>query len=77
MACELCAVVSDELVGYSEASDDILEELDRGVLVDLCDGFCLGPLGEFIDGDVEEAVSSRCRRKRSYNVQTPHSQWPG
>ena len=66
MTRELGAIVGDKPLGYSETTDDVLldEVLDflRG---DVCDWFCLHPLGEVFDGHDEKLHLPYRQGKRS------------
>jgi hypothetical protein len=41
-----------------------------------CNRSDFNPLGEFVNGNQDMFVSTRGGTKRSYNVETPHSEGP-
>jgi hypothetical protein len=51
-AGELGPVVSDDPIQDPKPTDDGLDKLDCGLLVDLDHRGCFRPLGEFVDGDI-------------------------
>jgi hypothetical protein len=57
-ASKLGPIVSDDPVWDPKSIDDELDEFYCGLLVDFDHWGCFRPLGEFVDGNVEELVSS-------------------
>jgi hypothetical protein len=49
--CELGVIVGDDLIGDSEAMNDVHEECDRLLGFNIGEGLDLDPLGEFVDGN--------------------------
>lgn len=69
VARELHVVIRDDAIWDSEVGHYVLYQFDGGKFVDFCDR----PLGELVDGNIEEVVSFGCR---AYNVQTPYCERP-
>jgi hypothetical protein len=48
---EVCAIISDDAIGYSKAKNNGFDEIDHrgGILTG--DRHCLNPLGELVDCD--------------------------
>ena len=76
VGCKVRAVVGDDAVGNPEAAHETLDELDCGASWDSADGFHFCPLGEFVDGDVEVAVTSRRSREWAQDIQPPNRERP-
>jgi hypothetical protein len=55
---ELGPIVGDDPIQDPKPTDNGLDELDYGLLVDLGHRWCFGPLGELVDGDVQISKSS-------------------
>jgi hypothetical protein len=72
-AGKLGPVVGDDPIRDSKSTDDGLDKLDCGLLVDLDHKDRFRPLGEFVDGDLEIPVPSDALGKWSQDVQPPHS----
>ena len=53
-ACELCAIVSYDLVWNTKSVHDALQELDSRLLANLPHGFSFNPLRECVDRDKQE-----------------------
>jgi hypothetical protein len=68
-AGELGPVVSDDPVRDPKPTDDGLDKLDCGLLIDLDHNGRFQPLGEFIDGDIEIPVPSNGLGKCPQDVQ--------
>ena len=75
-AGELCAIVSDDDVGYPEQVDYIGEEEDSLLGVDVCDGSSLYPLGELVDGHQQVGISPRRPMEGTHEVEAPHRKRP-
>jgi hypothetical protein len=73
-AVELGPVVSDDPVQHSKPTDDGLDKLDRGLLIDLDLRSSFRPLGEFVDGDIEIPLPSDGTGKWPQDVQPPNSE---
>jgi hypothetical protein len=71
---KLGPVVGDDPVRDPKSAYDGLDELDCGLLVDVDHRGRFRPLGEFVDGDVEEPVPSDGAGKWLHDVQPPHSE---
>jgi hypothetical protein len=71
---KLGPIVSDDPVRDPKSAYDGLDELDCGLLVDVDHWGCFRPLGEFIDGGVEEPVPSDGAGKWPHDVQPPHNE---
>jgi len=70
-ASELCAVVSDDDVGYPELVDYVGEEEDSLLGSDVCDGSSLDPHGALVDGNQQVVVSSHCPLEGTHEVEAP------
>jgi hypothetical protein len=75
-AGELGSIVSDDSILDPKPTNDGLDKLDYGLLVDLDHKGRFRPLGEFVDGDVEILVPYYGPREQSQDVQPPHYEWP-
>jgi hypothetical protein len=75
-AGELAPVVSDDPVQDPKPTDDGLNKLDYGLLVDLDHRGCFRPLGELVDGDVQILKSCNGPGERTQDVQLPHDKQP-
>jgi hypothetical protein len=73
---KLGSIVSDDPVWDPESAYDGLDEFHCGLLVDLEHWGCFRPLGEPVDGDIEEPVPSDSVGKWPHDVQPPHSKGP-
>jgi hypothetical protein len=73
-ADELGPVVSNDPVRDPKPTDDGLDKLDCGLLIDLDHRDRFRPLSEFVDGDIEIPVPSDGPRKWSQDVQPPNSE---
>jgi hypothetical protein len=73
---KLAPIVGDDLVWDPKSAYDGLDEFCCGLLIDFDHWSCFWPLGEFVDGDVEEPVPSDGARKWPHDVQPPHSEGP-
>jgi hypothetical protein len=73
---KLGPIVGDDPVRDSKSAYDGLDELDCGLLVDVDHRGCFRPLGEFVDGDLEEPVPSDGAGKWPHDVQSSHSEGP-
>jgi hypothetical protein len=76
VASELVLVVDDDPVWDTEPTDDGLDELDCGLLVDLDHSDYFRPLGEPVDGDVQIPESSDGPGEPTQDVQPPHGKRP-
>jgi len=74
--CELCAVISDDDVGYPKSVDFVSEEEDHLFRADVCDGSSLDPFGKLVDGYKQMGVPSCCPLERTHEVEAPHRKWP-
>jgi hypothetical protein len=75
-AGDLGVVVSDDPVQDHKPTDDGLDKLDYGLLIDLDHRGRFWPLSEFVDGDIEILVPSDGPGKWPQDVQPPNSEWP-
>ena len=75
-ADELCAVISDDDVGYPESVGFVGEEEDRLFGADVCDGSSLDPFGKLVNGYQQMGVPSCCTLQRTHEVEAPHREWP-
>jgi hypothetical protein len=73
---KLGPIVGDDPIRDPKSVYDGLDELYSGLLVDFDHRGCFRPLGEFVDGDVEEPVPSDGAGKWPHDVQPPHSEGP-
>jgi hypothetical protein len=71
-ASELGPVVGDDPVRDPKPTDNRLDELDCGLLVDLDHRGCFRPLGELVDGDVQISESSDDPGECTQDVQPPY-----
>jgi hypothetical protein len=80
-AGELAAVVGDDAVRHTKATDQPTDELDCRSGRDCAHWFHLHPLGKLVDGDVEVAVAPLRSGERTKDVQSPNckrpSEWDG
>jgi hypothetical protein len=65
-------IVGDDPVWDPESAYDGLDQLHSGLLVDFDHWGCFRPLGELVDGDIEESVPSDGAGKWPHDVQ-PHT----
>jgi hypothetical protein len=75
-AGDLGPIVGDDPIQDPKPTDDGLDKLDCGLLVDLDDRGCFWALGELIDGDIYIPESSDGPRERTQDVQPPHGKQP-
>jgi hypothetical protein len=73
---ELGPIVGDDPVWDPKPTDDGLDELDCGLLVDLDHRGCFQSLGELVDGDVQIPKSSNGPREQTQDVQPPYGKQP-
>jgi hypothetical protein len=72
---ELGPVVGDHPVRDPKPADDGLDELDRGLLVDLDHNDCFRPVGELVDDDIQIPDPSDGPMERAQDVQPPYDKW--
>jgi hypothetical protein len=72
-ASKLGPIVSNDPIWDPKSAYDGLDEFHCGLLVDFDHWGCFRPLGEFVDGGIEESVPSDGTRKWPHEVQPPHS----
>jgi len=75
-AFELSPIVRDDVVRDPEAAYNGLEECHCSPFGDVHHRSDFRPLGELVDGDVEEPVPADGPGKWSQDVHTPYSEWP-
>jgi hypothetical protein len=75
-ASKLGPIIGDDLIWDPKSAYDELDEFHHGLLVDFDYTDCFRPLGELVNGDVEEPIPSNGTRKWSHDVQPPHSEGP-
>jgi hypothetical protein len=73
---KLGPIVGDDHVWDPESAYDGLDELHCELLVDFDHWGCFRPLGELIDGDIEESVPFDGVGKWPHDVHPPHSEGP-
>jgi hypothetical protein len=75
-ASKLGPIVDDDPIRDPKSTYDGLDEFYCGLLVDIDHWGCFQPLGELVDGNVEEPVPSDGAGKWPHDVQPPHSEGP-
>jgi hypothetical protein len=75
-ASKLGPIVGDDPVWNPKSAYDGLDEFHCRLLIDFDHWSCFRPLGEFVDGDVEEPVPSDGAGKWPHDVQRSHSEGP-
>jgi hypothetical protein len=75
-ASKLGPIVGDYLVWDPKSAYDGLDEFYCGLLVDFDHWSCFRPLGELVDGDIEEPIPSNGVGKWPHDVYPPHSEGP-
>jgi hypothetical protein len=73
-ASKLGPIIGDDPTWDLESTYDGLDEFHCGLLVDFDHWGCCRPLGEFVDGDIEEPIPSNGTGKWPHDVQPPHSE---
>ena len=73
---ELCAVVHDDGVRYSEAMDDVEEELHSLLGLDCGDRPSFDPFCELVYGDKKVGVAPGCLFERSNQIKPPDHEGP-
>jgi hypothetical protein len=73
-ASKLGPIVSDYPIWDAKSAYDGLDEFRSGLLIDFDHWGSFWPLGELVDGDIEEPAPSDGVRKWSHDVQPPHSE---
>jgi hypothetical protein len=76
IASKLGPIVGDDPIWDPKSAYDGLYEFHRGLLGDFDHWGYFQPLGEFVDGNVEEPVPSDGAGKWPHDVQPPHSEGP-
>ena len=76
-ACELCAVVVDDPVGYTKMAHYSLEELDGRLSCDLPHCLHLRPLCELVDCNVQVLEAPDSAGERAQYVEPPYREGPG
>jgi hypothetical protein len=75
-ASEGCTHVGDDPVGHTEAMFDFSDEFNYFFRRYFRNRSDFNPLGKFVYGNQDMFVASRGGTKRSYIVETPHSEGP-
>jgi hypothetical protein len=73
---KLGPIVGDDPVWNSKSAYDGLNEFYCRLLIDLDHWGCFRPLGELVDGDIEELEPSNDVGKWSHDVCPPHNEGP-
>jgi hypothetical protein len=73
---KLALIIDDDPVWDPESAYDGLDELYCGLLIDFDHWGCFRPLGELVNGDIEESVTSDGVGKWPHDVQPQHSEGP-
>jgi hypothetical protein len=76
IASKLGPIVDDGPVWDPKSAYDGLDEFHCGLLIDLDHWGFFRPLGELVDGDIEELKPSDGAGKLPHDVQPPHSEGP-
>jgi hypothetical protein len=71
---KLGPIVGDDPVWDPKSTYNGLDEFHCGFLIDFDYWGCFWPLGELVDGDIEESEPSDGTRKWPPDVQPPHSE---
>jgi hypothetical protein len=75
-ASKLGPIVGDDPIWDPKSAYDGLDEFHYGLLIDFDHWDCFRPLGELVDGNIEEPEPSDGARKWPHDVQPPHNKWP-
>jgi hypothetical protein len=75
--CKRGTQIYDDVVRYSGAVHDVLDELDCFCYTVLHEWLVFDPLGEFVDCDKDVLKSTFGLLEWSYLVQPPVYEWPG
>jgi hypothetical protein len=75
-ASKLGPIIGDDPVWDLKFAYHGLDEFYCGLLVDFDHWSCFRPLGEFVDGDIEELVPSDGAGKWHYDVDPPYNEGP-
>jgi hypothetical protein len=73
---KLGPIVGDDPVWDPKSAYDGLDEFHCGLLVDFDHWGCFRPIGELVDGDIEEPVPSDDVGKWPHDVQPSHNKGP-
>ena len=75
-AGELGSIIGDDPIWNTKPCHQILDELERRVLVGFHDCSCLGPLRELVDRHVQPFITPDGFWERSQNIEPPDRERP-
>jgi len=73
---ELCAIISDDDIGYPKLVDYVGEEEDSLLGVDVCHGLGHDPLGELVDGHQQMGIPPCRLLEGAHEIEAPQCKWP-